>query len=88
VTSTACASTFEQNHLCPVSRHVPSPFFRATVSFAPTSEPPERSVRNIPPVQSVAGSVDVRCGTTRMTCSCVPWRVSTRATPSVMHTGQ
>ena len=67
VTSTTSASAFEQKNFSPLSRPL-----RATVWFAPTSEPPARSVRNMPPVQSVSRSVDTSRGTTCSICSGVP----------------
>ena len=49
------ASTFEQKCLSPKSRHS-SPSGTARVVFAPTSLPPWRSVRNIPPSHASSGS--------------------------------
>ena len=49
------ASTLEQKCFSPVSRHS-SPSWTAVVVFAPTSLPPWRSVRNIPPSHAKSGS--------------------------------
>src|SRR3989304_7574653 len=53
---------FEQNHLSPQRRQVPSASRRATVTAAPTSEPPVFSVIHWVPCHSSAGSVVVSRG--------------------------
>ena len=81
----------EQNHLCPVSRHVPSPASTATVRLARTSEPPCFSVIPIPASRPGSPSTgeydsDVRPGSWTA-ASAGSWR-SAGTTAYVMETGQ
>ena len=60
--SAIVALAFEQNHLSPQRRHVPSVSLRATVVSAPTSDPPVFSVIHWVPCQRRSHAVVVSRG--------------------------
>ncbi|MNL47507.1 hypothetical protein D3C87_1702990 [compost metagenome] len=76
-----------QNHLSPWSSQW-SPTCRAVARFAPTSEPPCFSVRNMAPCKRVSGSREVSPGRYRALSASSPKVATSRAAPSVMQMGQ